>query len=279
VTHLHTVHDWHDEVSISVEGIVETWDTAGVLGMIPKQPPPRCAAFGATPRATACASTCTSKRSRSSERLAPSDRGALRVTYCVSLFLREGLVMLSDTRTNAAPDNIFNFRKMHVIEPPGDRALALLTAGNFIEGSPDTPFLQIGEHKYGKPILDRALTHATPLDDGVKLVLIGAGGRDRALVLPPRDDAAGGAATGSGRSALNCFRVSASDLAQHAARAPALHLDDAAVAGHAARSGELARLHPAREIRIADQRATHRQQIEAFVDRTLHRLEPRDAAE
>ena len=178
------------------------------------------------------------------------------MTYCVSLFLRDGLVMLSDTRTNAGPDNILNFRKMHVIEQPGDRALALMTAGNlslsqailgalqegvetphgretlrsvptmqraaqlvgsairqvfradgpsleaqkipfdvslllggqivgndmhlyqlyaagnFIEASPDTPFLQIGEHKYGKPILDRALTHATPLDDGVKLVLI-----------------------------------------------------------------------------------------------------------
>jgi len=48
----------------------------------------------------------------------------------------------------------------------------LYAAGNFIEASPDTPFLQIGEHKYGKPILDRALNHATPLEDGVKLVLI-----------------------------------------------------------------------------------------------------------
>lgn len=48
----------------------------------------------------------------------------------------------------------------------------LYAAGNFIEASPDTPFLQIGEHKYGKPILDRALSHATPLEDGVKLVLI-----------------------------------------------------------------------------------------------------------
>ena len=178
------------------------------------------------------------------------------MTYCVSLLLRDGLVMLSDTRTHAGPDNILNFRKMFVIEQPGDRTLALLTAGNlslsqailsalregvetphgretlrsvptllraaqlvgsairqvfredgpsleaqkipfdvslllggqiagddmrlyqlysagnFIEASPDTPFLQIGEHKYGKPILDRALSHATPLDDGIKLVLI-----------------------------------------------------------------------------------------------------------
>ena len=52
------------------------------------------------------------------------------------------------------------------------RLFQIYAAGNFIEASPDTPFLQIGEHKYGKPILDRALSHATPLDDGVKLVLI-----------------------------------------------------------------------------------------------------------
>jgi transglutaminase-like putative cysteine protease len=41
VTHLHTLHDWHDEVSISVEGIVETWDTSGVLGMLSEPLPPR----------------------------------------------------------------------------------------------------------------------------------------------------------------------------------------------------------------------------------------------
>ena len=40
LTHLHTLHDWHDEVSISVAGIVETWDTHGVLGMLPEQLPP-----------------------------------------------------------------------------------------------------------------------------------------------------------------------------------------------------------------------------------------------
>jgi putative proteasome-type protease len=178
------------------------------------------------------------------------------MTYCVSLLLRDGLVMLSDTRTNAGPDNILSFRKMHVVETPGERVLGLLSAGNlaisqavlsaleqgvetphgvetlhavptmlraaqlvgaairqvyrqegpsleaqkipfdvsmllggqiagdemhlfqlysagnFIEASPDTPFLQIGEHKYGKPILDRALGEGTTLDDGVKLVLI-----------------------------------------------------------------------------------------------------------
>jgi putative proteasome-type protease len=175
------------------------------------------------------------------------------VTYCVALHLRDGLVLLADTRTNAGPDNILTFRKLHVVERPGERVLALLTAGNlalsqgvvnalregadgevtlrdapsllraaesvgaavrrvyqvdgptlqaqnvsfdvsfllagqiagdrprlfqiyaagnFIEASSDVPFLQIGEHKYGKPILDRALRYETPLEDGIKLALI-----------------------------------------------------------------------------------------------------------
>ncbi len=178
------------------------------------------------------------------------------MTYCVALHLRDGLVMLSDTRTNAGADNILSFRKMHVFEAPGERAIGLLSAGNlavsqqvvsmlgegfetrhgleslrsvpnmsraaqlvgaavrevfdaegpslkaqnvpfdvsilmggqiaggpqrlfqiyaagnFIEAGPDMPFLQIGEHKYGKPILDRALRYDAPLEDGVKLVLI-----------------------------------------------------------------------------------------------------------
>ena len=45
-------------------------------------------------------------------------------------------------------------------------------AGNFIECGEDAPFLQIGEHKYGKPILDRALRTETELYDALKLGLI-----------------------------------------------------------------------------------------------------------
>jgi putative proteasome-type protease len=178
------------------------------------------------------------------------------VTYCVGLWLKEGLVMLSDTRTNAGVDNISTFSKMYTALRPGERMLCLLSAGNlaitqaiwnhlgegmtlegekhtlltvpsmfraaqlvgaairavyeadgptlrdqgvgfdvsimlggqivdgpvrlylvyaagnFIEATADTPFLQIGEHKYGKPILDRALRHDTSLEDGVKLTLV-----------------------------------------------------------------------------------------------------------
>ena len=178
------------------------------------------------------------------------------MTYCVGLWLRDGLVMLADTRTNAGVDNISTFSKMYTAVTPGERMLCLMSAGNlaitqavwnhlgegvlldgekhtlltvptmfraaqlvgaairlvyetdgpvlkdqgvgfdvsimlggqiggrgvalylvyaagnFIEATPDTPFLQIGEHKYGKPILDRAVRHDTSLEEGVKLTLV-----------------------------------------------------------------------------------------------------------
>ena len=51
------------------------------------------------------------------------------MTYCVGLYLREGLVLLSDTRTNAGVDNISTFSKMHVFEKPGERLMVMLTRG------------------------------------------------------------------------------------------------------------------------------------------------------
>ena len=54
------------------------------------------------------------------------------MTYCVGVLVRDGLVMISDTRTNAGIDNIASFRKLHVFEdPPGERVLSIApTAGN-----------------------------------------------------------------------------------------------------------------------------------------------------
>lgn len=178
------------------------------------------------------------------------------MTYCLGLDLQDGLVLLSDTRTNAGVDHVSTFSKMHVVEIPGERVITLLSAGNlavtqavvnlvnegierttgletlanvpsmfraaqlvgeairrvyvkdgeamqaqnvafdvsfllggqikgrnlrlfqlysagnFIEATPDTPYLQIGEHKYGKPILDRVVRADMALEDGVKVVLI-----------------------------------------------------------------------------------------------------------
>ena len=52
------------------------------------------------------------------------------------------------------------------------RLYLVYSAGNFIECHSEAPFLQIGETKYGKPILDRALQWNTPLDEAVKVGLI-----------------------------------------------------------------------------------------------------------
>jgi putative proteasome-type protease len=173
--------------------------------------------------------------------------------------VRDGLVMIADTRTNAGVDNVATYRKLHLFEQPGERVIALATAGNlavsqsvlslaveglenpetgvaerlldmpsmfkaaqfigrairavhhmdgeplersqhggfdvsmllggqvkdgrlrlfliyaagnFIEATADTPYLQIGEHKYGKPILDRSVTEEADLYDALKLGLI-----------------------------------------------------------------------------------------------------------
>ncbi len=52
------------------------------------------------------------------------------------------------------------------------RLFRIYAEGNFIEAGIDTPFLQTGEAKYGKPIIDRVITRTTPLADAVKCVLV-----------------------------------------------------------------------------------------------------------
>jgi putative proteasome-type protease len=52
------------------------------------------------------------------------------MTYCLAMRLDEGLVFLSDTRTNAGVDNIGIYRKQHVIAPGERRVLVIESAGN-----------------------------------------------------------------------------------------------------------------------------------------------------
>jgi putative proteasome-type protease len=54
----------------------------------------------------------------------------------------------------------------------GMRLFLIYPEGNFIEATEDTPFLQIGEHKYGKPILDRVVKPSTSIADAQKAVLL-----------------------------------------------------------------------------------------------------------
>lgn len=178
------------------------------------------------------------------------------MTYCVGALLDDGIVLASDSRTNAGVDYISTFCKMVMFEVPGERVLVLMSAGNlattqsvvaligerlddesddfsiynaasmfnaaeivgnalreviardgehvrankgdpsasfilagqikgrplrlfqiysagnFIEATPETPFLQIGETKYGKPILDRTVQHDMSLKRAAKSVLV-----------------------------------------------------------------------------------------------------------
>ena len=73
------------------------------------------------------------------------------MTYCCGILVRDGLVMIADTRTNAGLDNISTFRKLHVFREPGERILGIASAGNLaisqsvlstlregLDNSPDT---------------------------------------------------------------------------------------------------------------------------------------------
>lgn len=194
------------------------------------------------------------------------------MTYCLGMNLDAGLVLVSDSRTNAGVDNVGRFEKMRVFAREGDRVVVTLSAGNlsvtqnvlslmeqrargggehslwmaesmydiacllgeavrevqrrdgdylrkhnieasasfilagqirgesprmflvytegnFIETSHDTAFFQIGEIKYGKPILDRVIEPSTALEDAVKCALISFDStmRSNISVGPPLD--------------------------------------------------------------------------------------------
>ena len=52
------------------------------------------------------------------------------------------------------------------------RLFQVYSAGNFIEATAETPYFQVGEYKYGKPVLDRVLTPDTELDEAAKCALV-----------------------------------------------------------------------------------------------------------
>ena len=58
------------------------------------------------------------------------------------------------------------------IQGEGMRLFQVYSAGNFIEATSETPYFQIGESKYGKPVLDRVITSETPLDEAAKCALV-----------------------------------------------------------------------------------------------------------
>lgn len=69
-------------------------------------------------------------------------------------------------------DSSANFILGGQIKGERQRLFQIYTEGNFIEATPETPFFQIGETKYGRPIIDRVVQPNTPLMEAAKCVLV-----------------------------------------------------------------------------------------------------------
>src|SRR2546429_8241309 len=59
-----------------------------------------------------------------------ADEGTASMTYCLGITTRHGLVMASDSRTNAGYDQVNVCRKMHTFVQPGERVFIVLTSGS-----------------------------------------------------------------------------------------------------------------------------------------------------
>ena len=91
------------------------------------------------------------------------------MTYCIGIRLDAGMVFLSDSRTNAGLDQISTFRKMMVYERPGDRFMAMLSAGNLSISQQVREILQIEELTDGEhtPI---TIWNATSMFDAARVL-------------------------------------------------------------------------------------------------------------
>ncbi len=69
------------------------------------------------------------------------------------------------------------------------RLFSIYAAGNFIEATPDTTYFQIGESKYGKPIIDRVIRRSSSINEAVKCALVSMDStiRSNLSVGPPLD--------------------------------------------------------------------------------------------
>ena len=80
------------------------------------------------------------------------------MTYCLGLYLKDGLVLASDSRTNAGVDHIALVRKMTFFGTPGERMLALLSAGNLATTQAVVTLLQQRDVSGDGPSLGKAAT-------------------------------------------------------------------------------------------------------------------------
>jgi len=96
--------------------------------------------------------------------------------FAVARLIGEAVAEVGTTTGAAlAREHIDNSLELLVGGRVGEGPLKLFlvyTIGNFIECTSDVPFMQIGETKYGRPILDRALRYETPLAEAVKIGIL-----------------------------------------------------------------------------------------------------------
>ncbi len=130
---------------------------------------------------------CTSGNLSVSQGVLRSIRSDLRVEdgkhlynlpdmYSIAQYLGDKLRQVQERdRTWLEKDNIdysCNFLLGGQVEGEDPELYLIYPQGNFIQATEETPFLQIGETKYGKPILDRTITFETPLSAVSKCVLL-----------------------------------------------------------------------------------------------------------
>src|SRR4030088_1027063 len=87
------------------------------------------------------------------------------MTYCVGLLVDTGLVMLSDSRTNAGVDQINTFRKMATFQHAHDRVLVLMSAGNLGITQAVVNLLEANDEPAGKT----RLLHASNMFNGARV--------------------------------------------------------------------------------------------------------------
>ena len=86
--------------------------------------------------------------------------------------LREVIKETGDGVAEAGGDASATFILGGQIKGRPARLFMVYAAGNFIEATRETPFLQIGENKYGKPILDRTIHFEMPMERAVTAALL-----------------------------------------------------------------------------------------------------------
>lgn len=98
-------------------------------------------------------------------------RTLFEVAELVGVTVRE-VICRDSGKQQSAVDFGCNFIVGGQIRGQGTELFHVYPEGNFIQATVDTPYFQIGEIKYGKPIIDRVINFNTPLEHAVKCALI-----------------------------------------------------------------------------------------------------------